>query len=99
MKPKPIKSKIREKKSTQKQIRGKKKKKSKISFFLLELYGFSDDATPAFVERSLHDGVVGTGWTRPDHERIRHFEAIHGDAEIRLRVRGGRDLERNSVWG
>ena len=91
MKPKPIKSQIREKVNSETDSR-----KKSISV-LLEVYGFSDDATPAFVEGSLHDGVVGTGWTRPDHERIRHFEAIHGDAEIRLRVRGGRDLESNSV--
>lgn len=47
-------------------------------------HSFGNHSTPAFIKGPFHDGVVGTGWTRPDNKGVRHVQPIYIDAQIRL---------------
>lgn len=49
-----------------------------------ETHGLGDDAAPALVEGTLHDGVVGARRPRPDHERVGHLQPVHAHREVRL---------------
>lgn len=47
-------------------------------------YSFGNHSTPPFIKGPFHDGVISTGWTRPNNEGVGHVQPIYINAKIRL---------------
>lgn len=47
-------------------------------------HSFGDHSTPAFIEGSLHDSIVGSRRTRPDNKRVGHVKSIYCNTQIRF---------------
>lgn len=62
-------------------------------------YSFGNHSPPTFIKCPLHNRIVSSWRTRPDHKRVGHVQPIDRHTEIRLRLSlaGGNHSEPKST--